>query len=151
MSEHSAYKPSRRDFLKALPAAALAEAACRRRPYRSEDFVIPDRSPMAILPASSYDADLTDVISRGLKLLGADVRGKSVFLKPNMVEYESDTIINTNPRVVAAAADAFLKAGAAAVTVGEGPGHRRDIECAEVEERVGRSPAAAGAARRTLR
>jgi uncharacterized protein (DUF362 family) len=106
----------------------LAAAACQRRPYKREDFVIPQRSPMAILPASSYDGDLTDVISRGLNLLGADVRGKRVFLKPNMVEYESDTTINTNPRVVAAAADAFLKAGAAAVAVGEGPGHRRDIE-----------------------
>lgn len=121
-------RPSRRDFLKALPAVTLAAAACQRRPYRREDFVIPERSPMAILPASSYDVDLPDIISRGLNLLGADVRGKRVFLKPNMVEYESDTTINTNPHVVAAAAEAFLKAGAAAVTVGEGPGHRRDIE-----------------------
>lgn len=83
---------------------------------------------MAILPASRYDANLTDVIGRGLALLGTDVRGKHVFLKPNMVEYEKDTTINTNPLVVAAAAEAFLQAGAADVTVGEGPGHRRDIE-----------------------
>jgi len=83
---------------------------------------------MAILPASSYDQDLTDVIVRGLDLLRPDVRDKRVFLKPNMVEYESDKAINTNPRVVAAAATAFLKAGAREVVVGEGPGHRRDIE-----------------------
>jgi uncharacterized protein (DUF362 family) len=119
---------SRRDFLKAIPLAAVALTSCRRAPYRREDFVIPARSPMAILPASSYDADLKDAISRGLDLLGADVRGRRVFLKPNMVEYESETAINTHPHVVAAAATAFLKAGAREVVVGEGPGHRRDVE-----------------------
>ena len=67
-------------------------------------------------------------MSRGLDLLGASVRGKRVFLKPNMVEYQKNTAINTHPHVVAAAASAFLKAGAREVVVGEGPGHRRDIE-----------------------
>ena len=83
---------------------------------------------MALLPASSYDADLTDVITRGLDLVGAAVRGRRVFLKPNLVEYEANTAINTHPLVVAAAAQAVLKAGASEVVVGEGPGHRRDIE-----------------------
>lgn len=121
---------TRRDFLKALPPAVLAASACGRPPYRKEDFAVLPSSPMAILPASSYDADLTDLIVRGLALLGpgVDVRGKRVFLKPNMVEYEVDKAINTNPLVVAAAATAFLKAGAREVVVGEGPGHRRDIE-----------------------
>ncbi|MGC4081823.1 MAG: DUF362 domain-containing protein [Vicinamibacterales bacterium] len=36
--------------------------------------------------------------------------------------------MNTNPRVVAAAAEAMLAAGAQEVVVGEGPGHRRDVE-----------------------
>ncbi len=45
-----------------------------------------------------------------------------------MVEYESGTAINTHPSVVAGAAAAFLKAGAREVVVGEGPGHRRDVE-----------------------
>ena len=83
---------------------------------------------MAILPASSYDADLTDVITRGLDMLGVSVAGRRVFLKPNMVEYESGSAINTHPSVVAAAAAAFQRAGAREVVVGEGPGHRRDIE-----------------------
>jgi uncharacterized protein (DUF362 family) len=51
-----------------------------------------------------------------------------VFLKPNMVEYEPGTAINTNHAVVAGAAIACRSAGAAEVVVGEGPGHRRDIE-----------------------
>ena len=57
-----------------------------------------------------------------------DVRGKRVFLKPNMVEYEAGTAINTDPLVVIGAAVAFRQAGASAVIVGEGPGHRRDTE-----------------------
>ena len=83
---------------------------------------------MAILPASGYDADLGDVVSRGLDLLDVSVRGRRVFLKPNMVEYESDLAINTHPHLIAAAATAFLRAGAREVVVGEGPGHRRDVE-----------------------
>jgi uncharacterized protein (DUF362 family) len=57
-----------------------------------------------------------------------DVSGRRVFLKPNMVEYEPGTIINTNPLVVAGAIVAFQRAGASEVVVGEGPGHRRDTE-----------------------
>jgi uncharacterized protein (DUF362 family) len=110
-----------------VPLIAAA-AACNRAPYRREDFVLPDRSPVALLPAATYDANLVDVISRGLTILGQDVRGRRVFLKPNMVEYWPDKAINTDPRVVAAAAEAMFKAGAREVVVGEGPGHRRDVE-----------------------
>jgi uncharacterized protein (DUF362 family) len=53
---------------------------------------------------------------------------RSVLLKPNLVEYEAGTIINTHPAVIAGAAAALLKQGAREVVVGEGPGHRRDIE-----------------------
>jgi uncharacterized protein (DUF362 family) len=48
-------------------------------------------------------------------------------LKPNLVEYERDTVINTHP-VIGAAVEAFLKLGAKEVKVGEGPGHRRDTD-----------------------
>lgn len=119
---------SRRRFLQATPLAALTAAVACRRPYNKADFPLPDRSPMAILPATRYDDDLADLIGRGLEMLGQDVRDRRVFLKPNMVEYESDKAINTDPRVVAAAAEAMLRAGAREVVVGEGPGHRRDIE-----------------------
>jgi uncharacterized protein (DUF362 family) len=118
---------SRRTFLAGLPLAAAVVAACRP-PYRKEDFVLPDRSPVALLPASGYDIDFADVIERGLALFDLPVRGRRVFLKPNLVEYEAGTVINTNPHVVAGAAEAFLRAGASEVVVGEGPGHRRDIE-----------------------
>ncbi|MEQ1868457.1 MAG: DUF362 domain-containing protein [Vicinamibacterales bacterium] len=118
---------SRRAFLKTLPLGAAAAAACRQAPYLASDFARSILSPVALLPAS-YDTDLADVIGRGLDMLGVVVRGKRVFLKPNMVEYEADKAINTNPLVVAGAATAFLSRGAKQVVVGEGPGHRRDVE-----------------------
>lgn len=119
---------SRRHFLKALPLAAAALAACSRPPYRRSDFNVPAKSPVALMPVDTYDGDLTDVVSRGLSLLGQDVRGKRVFLKPNIVEYWADKAVNTDVRLVAAAAEAMLAGGAREVVVGEGPGHRRDIE-----------------------
>ncbi len=117
---------SRRDVLKTLPLAALA--ACRRRPYDLSEFPRPDRSPVSLLPATDYDLDFGDLITRGLQTLGTNVRGLSVLLKPNMVEYAPGAAINTHPAIVVGAAAAFLRAGAREVIVGEAPGHRRDIE-----------------------
>src|SRR5262245_44629717 len=90
-------KLSRRAFLAGLPLAAVVSAC--RPPYRSSDFVLPDRSPVALLPASGYDADFADVIGRGLAMFDLRVRGRRVFLKPNLVEYEAGTVINTHPLV----------------------------------------------------
>ena len=118
---------SRRTLLLSGPAAIFA-AACRRRPYRASDFVVPDRSHVGVFPAATYDADLEDVISRGLEALNVTVKGLRVLLKPNLVEYESGTVINTHANVVGAAAQAMLRAGAREVVVAEGPGHRRDLE-----------------------
>jgi uncharacterized protein (DUF362 family) len=119
---------SRRDLLKALPAAALLASCSRTPPYRRSDFPLDPRATVGLFPASSYDVDFADLILRGLTDLRIDVRGRSVLLKPNLVEYAPGTVINTHPLVVAGAATAFLKAGARQVVVGEAPGHRRDIE-----------------------
>src|SRR5688572_33346122 len=119
---------SRRDLLKALPMAALLGSCGRNQPYQRGDFIVPPRSSVGIFPAPAYDIDFADVISRGLRELGIDVKGRSVLLKPNLVEYAPGTVINTHPLVVAGAATALLRAGAREVVVGEAPGHRRDIE-----------------------
>jgi uncharacterized protein (DUF362 family) len=121
------YALSRREFLAALPLV-VAATACRQPPYPRGEFSLPSRSAVGLFPATSYSGDLADVIFRGLEILKPAVAGKRVFLKPNMVEYEPGTPINTDPMVVAGAAQAFLRAGAREVLVGEGPGHRRDIE-----------------------
>jgi len=119
---------SRRQFLGALSVPLLAAGCGRRPPYDPSQFHRLALSPVGLFPAVDYAVDFADVIGRGLRELGVDVRGRSVFLKPNIVEYESHTAINTHPLVIAGAAVAFRAAGARDVVVGEGPGHRRDME-----------------------
>jgi uncharacterized protein (DUF362 family) len=116
---------TRRELL-ALPLAA-ALAGCRP-PYRREDFAVPQSSAVGLFAAPTYQADLSDIIYRGMGTLGVRVHGKRILLKPNLVEYERETCINTHPLVVAGAIEALRRAGAASVVVGEGPGHRRDLE-----------------------
>lgn len=86
------------------------------------------RSRVAILRAESYTQDLSDILRRGLDLFRLDVRGKTVLLKPNLVDYIPGNHINTHPLLVCAAIECFRRLGAATVVVGEGPGHQRDTE-----------------------
>ena len=118
---------TRRQFLAGLSAAA-ALGSCRQTPYQRSAFHLPRQSEVALLPAPGYDIDLEDVIFRGLQILRPEAQGRRVFLKPNMVEYHPTSIINTHPGIVAGAASAFLRYGAREVVIGEGPGHRRDVE-----------------------
>jgi uncharacterized protein (DUF362 family) len=132
--ESAGYPVSRRHFLAALAVPVIAGASangCARLaalPYDPAQFSIPPRSAMGLFPAADYSVDFADLITRGFKELSINVAGKRVLLKPNMVEYEPGTAINTHPLVVAGAAVACRRAGAADVVVAEGPGHRRDIE-----------------------
>ncbi len=75
--------------------------------------------------AESYSRDLVPIIEAGIRATGLHANGKRVLLKPNLVEFDKSTSINTDPRVVAAAYEVFVKLGAE-VTIAEGPGHRRD-------------------------
>jgi len=97
-------------------------------PFDRSAFREPGPASTAVLRATSYDGDLAGLLFDGLKAVGTDVRRKSVVLKPNLVEFFADTSVNTDPRVVVAAADALRRLGASSVTVAEGPGHRRDTE-----------------------
>ena len=65
-------------------------------------------------------------IFEGLRMFSLDLGGKSVLLKPNLVEAIPGKPVNTDPQLIGAAGEAFLKLGAGSVTVGEGPGHHRD-------------------------
>jgi uncharacterized protein (DUF362 family) len=97
-------------------------------PFERSDFPKPGASPVAVLRAQSYDGDLEGLLIEGLRLVEADVRRRSVLLKPNFVEFVRETSINTDPRMVVAAANALRRLGASSVVVAEGPGHRRDTE-----------------------
>ena len=122
---------SRRRFLQAASVAGAASfvGCSERKPtWKQGSYRKSDQSHVAILKAASYDRDLTSVILDGIKSFRLDVVGKRVLLKPNLVEYERDTVINTHPAVIGAAIEAFLKLGAKEVKVGEGPGHRRDTD-----------------------
>jgi uncharacterized protein (DUF362 family) len=117
----------RRDFIP-LAAIGVASGFASLRPKEKQPLKDgpPGQSPVAIIRARSYSDDLVSRILAGIAECGLDVRGKRVLLKPNLVEFDATTVINTDPTVVAAAYEAFQKLGAAKVIIGEGPGHRRD-------------------------
>jgi uncharacterized protein (DUF362 family) len=93
----------------------------------------PRRSHVAVATADKYPEHLQDVLLSGLRLFHLNVQGRSVLLKPNLVEYIASVEVNTNPLLVGAAAEVFLKLGARSVVVAEGPGHQRDTYLVLVE------------------
>ena len=124
----------RRQFIQAgIAGASLAQLGCSKE--ESLAAGPPGQSPVAILKAVSYSADLAGLLRRGAQLCGLEAKGKRVLLKPNLVEFASNTAINTHVAVIAAAVELFHSLGAAEVLIGEGPGHRRDtIALAEEAE-----------------
>ena len=82
--------------------------------------------------ARTYDDDLETKVRDGLVALGfgaARVAGKSVMLKPNLVEPSRDAPqVNTHPALVRAVAAVFRRWQAREVFVAEGQGHCRDSE-----------------------
>jgi len=125
-SGHGKY--DRRDFLKTLGVAWLGMTcgsglltACGPKPQGAETF---------IAKASDYSIDIGTLIRAGfreLKVDEAEIKGKRILLKPNLIEPPKGAIhVVTHPGVVRAAAEAFLNLGAAQVIVAEGPGHCRD-------------------------
>jgi len=122
---------NRREFLAIAGAATLAGYAGyhggNTQPQtKSKLSLAGQTSAVAVVKAATYSADLADAMVRGILECGLDVAGKSVLLKPNFVEFDPNTCINTDVAVVAAALDVFRSLGAAEVKIGEGPGHRRD-------------------------
>ena len=119
---------NRRDWLTASAAVTGSALTMRfqRRKY-SRDFR-PKISHVAVLNADEYSDKLDQMVLEGLRLFHLDVRGKSVLLKPNIVEWIPGKPVNTDAQLIGAAAEAFLRLDAASVMVGEGPGHHRDTD-----------------------
>lgn len=87
---------------------------------------IMEPSQVSIVRAPAYDASLYRTVRELLAAHRLDVRGRSVVLKPNLVEFEPQSAINTNPLLVHAVYEGFRELGAASVRIAEGPGHRRN-------------------------
>jgi uncharacterized protein (DUF362 family) len=87
-------------------------------------------SAVHISPASGYNADLADLVCRQYETFREKVplKGKRVVLKPNLVEYHRDKVINTHPHLIAAVIELCRREEASEVIVAEGPGHWRNVE-----------------------
>jgi uncharacterized protein (DUF362 family) len=122
---------SRRSFLKYSALATVTpfvDGCGQSHRWRAEAFRKERISQVAVLQALRYDLSLREIITKGVNLCGLEVRGKTILLKPNLVEFDPHGVINTNPLVIEAAIDCFRTLGARQVLVAEGPGHRRDNE-----------------------
>jgi uncharacterized protein (DUF362 family) len=106
------------------------------------------RGDVFIARAESYDKDLERIILDGLTDLGlgpASAKGKSVLLKPNLVEpTRTAPQVNTHPSVVRAVAEVFRRWQAREVLVAEGQGHCRDSQYVLDESGLGRTLAESG-------
>lgn len=126
-----------------VPGVAIPAAKARRLPERFKaalrGLVIEGASRLRPPPAGArvhiarvddYEAELTDILRQQYEAFRAQVplTGKRVVLKPNLVEYHRNKVINTNPLIVGAVIELCQREGAAEVIVAEGPGHCRNVE-----------------------
>ena len=127
-------KVDRRTFLTASLglAAGASTTALLNRPRYHVSRKLP-RSRVVILRAESYSHNLENMLYSGLELFHLDLRGKTVLLKPNLVDYIPGNHINTHPLLVSVVVECFRRLGAKSVLVGEGPGHQRDTELVLLE------------------
>lgn len=109
---------NRRQFLTGS-ALSLAAAGCARPPGVQREKLV------SVLRLKDYSQQLYDEVRRLVAAHSPNVRGKRVLLKPNLIEFDPHSPINTHPLLVHAALEAFRALGAQ-VLIGEGPGHRRN-------------------------
>ena len=108
-------KMTRRDFIPLAGAGLLAGYAAHDGKKQTLHRIT-GTSAVAVVKASSYTDDLAGRMLEGIRECGLDVRGKKVLLKPNLVEFDPNTCINTNVAVIAAAYEVFRSLGAATLT-----------------------------------
>jgi uncharacterized protein (DUF362 family) len=117
------HKLSLGERLKSKFKDILANGAAQLRP-------LPAQTPVHIATAPDYNTDIAGVLQRQYENFRerVPIKGKRVVLKPNLVEYHRDKVINTNPHVVAAVIELCRREEASEVIVAEGPGHWRNVE-----------------------
>jgi len=121
-------KLDRRRFLGSSVGVAAAAAVTTEWvwPKHSVSYRRP-HSAVAVLNADEYSESIEALLLDGLRLFRLQVLGRSILLKPNLVE-DLPGPVNTNSTLIGAAARCFLRLGAVRVVIGEGPGHQRDTE-----------------------
>lgn len=132
---------STRESAKDEPVRAASEATgvIGKLKARVQNFMLRGTGAMRPLPVTSavhiaraddYVAPLADILAKQFEHFRphVPVAGKRVVLKPNLVEFHRDRVINTDPRFVGAVIDLFQREGAAEVVVAEGPGHWRNVQ-----------------------
>src|SRR5258708_591650 len=104
---------NRRDWLIASAAVTGSAVTMRFQPRKYSRDLRPKRSRVAVLHADQYSDKLDELVYDSLRLFNLNIRGKSVLLKPNLVEYIPGRPVNTDTQLIGAAAEAFLRMGAA--------------------------------------
>lgn len=113
MTRHSF---TRRELL--TGGAGLLLSGCNaRKPLRDAN--------VSVVKAPAYSDALYPMVRSLFVQHRVPVKGKTVVLKPNLVEFDAGSSINTHPMLVHATLEAVRSLGAAGVRIAEGPGHRR--------------------------
>lgn len=87
------------------------------------------RSRVALAACASYDADILGALRAAWQNANApDMRGASIVLKPNLVDYVGGNPSFTDPRVVQAMIHLAREMGARQIVVADGPAFRRDSQ-----------------------
>ncbi len=83
-----------------------------------------------IAAVKDYEENLPEVLKKQFEHYRPHVsmNSKRVVLKPNLVEWHRDKVINTDPRFVDAVIELCKSEGASEIIVAEGPGHWRNVE-----------------------
>jgi hypothetical protein len=97
-------RPNRRNVIAAAVSACTAGFALDRIRGSADRRGLQDkggpRSPVAIVKSPGYSGELAQRIIAGIGQCGRAVKGKRVILKPNLVEFDRHTVINTDVAVV---------------------------------------------------
>jgi uncharacterized protein (DUF362 family) len=109
---------TRRELLIGTAGTTLLLSGCKSQSPLTD-------SQVSVVKAPAYSDTIFDVVRRLFVDHSVAVKGRRVVLKPNLVEFDSASTINTHPLVVHAALEAVRALGAAEVRIAEGPGHRR--------------------------
>jgi uncharacterized protein (DUF362 family) len=111
----------RREFL-GWALSYLAAASYGKflgRPFRH-------KQPVTLLDCPDYQKDIHRDLATVMAADGLQLKGRSVLLKPNFVEFHTGRPINTHFSLIRNVAEACYSLGAEHVSVGEAAGHRRD-------------------------